>query len=127
MKEKIVNLNTALKGVHRRFLEQERVQAEEYFQKKITPFEFLMMMTQDKNFSWMHPFSSLIAEIDAFNDEASKVEREDVKRISDQVEFLIKNENSKIYSRYNYHLNHDADFIMLHSELKKEMEHFKNR
>lgn len=124
MKTKIKNLSHVLKDVHKRFLENERIQAENFFQRKIAPFEFLLMLTQDKNFSWLQPFSALIAEIDAFTDEAEVISKTDLICIRDQIEFLLKDPASSIASRYNHHLNNDAAFIMLHSTFKKEMENF---
>lgn len=121
MKAKIRNLSHALKDVHRRFLEQERIQAEQYFGRKITPFEFLLMLTQDKNFIWLQPFSALIAEIDAFTDDAEEISAADLKCIKDQVNFLLKDPASSIVKRYSHHLSTDAAFIMLHSHLKKEI------
>lgn len=121
MKTKIKNISYALKDVHKRFLEQERIQAEQYFERKIAPFEFLLMLTQDKNFAWLQPFSALIAEIDAFADEAETISKSDVVCIKDQIDFLLKDSSSNIVKRYNHHLSTDADFIMFHSALKKEL------
>ncbi len=120
MKTKVKELNQALKNVHKRFLENERLQAEQYFEKKIAPFEFLLKLTQDKNFEWLRPFSALIAEIDAFSDEAEVISSSDLICINDQINFVLRSEKSKIAPRYGHHLNHDADFIMLHSALKLE-------
>jgi hypothetical protein len=121
MKTKIKNLSSVLKDVHKRFLENERLQAEEYFGRKIPPFEFLLMLTQDKGFLWLQPFSALIAEIDAFSDEAEVISAKDLACIKDQIEYLLKDPTSSVADRYGHHLNHDAAFIMLHSSLKKEM------
>lgn len=124
MKTKIKQLSNALKDVHKRFLEQERIQAEDYFQKKITPFEFLLMLTQDKNFLWLQPFSALIAEIDAFSDETEEILESDLKCIKEKVELLLKHSESSIVKRYNHHLSNDPAFIMLHASLKKEISNF---
>lgn len=119
MKTQIKELSHKLKDVHKRFLEQERLQAEKYFEKKIAPFEFLLMLTQDKSFEWMKPFSALIAEIDAFTDEAEEITKADLICIRDQVEYLISNEKSSVVKRYQHHLSTDADFIMFHANMKK--------
>lgn len=121
MKTKIRNISNALKDVHKRFLERERIQAEQYFERKIAPFEFLLMLTQDKNFVWLQPFSALIAEIDAFTDEAESILKSDVECIKNQIDFLLKDPSSTIVKRYNHHLGTDADFIMFHAALKKEL------
>lgn len=115
MKAKIENLSVALKDVHKRYLELERIQAEDYYQKKITPFEFLMMLTQDKNFKWLQPFSALIAEMDSFADESDEMTSFDLERFKKQVSKLF-DEN-----RYKDHLLADPSFVVLHSSLKKEL------
>lgn len=115
MKTKIENLSVALKDVHKRYLELERIQAEDYYQKKITPFEFLMMLTQDKNFKWLQPFSALIAEMDSFADESDEMTSFDLERFKKQVSKLF-DEN-----RYKDHLLADPSFVVLHSSLKKEL------
>jgi hypothetical protein len=124
MRQKIKDLNTKLKDVHKRFLENERKEAEEYFQRKIAPFEFLLMLTQDNKFTWLHPFSALIAEIDAFTDDAEDIAMEDLVCIRNQVDFIFDNSNPNLTSRYLHHLNHDADFIMLHAAMKKVLNDF---
>lgn len=124
MKAKIKNISKVLKEVHKQFLEQERILAEDYFQKKIAPFEFLMILTQDKNFAWLKPFSALIAEIDAFSDNSNEISNADLICIKDQIDFLINHPSSSIYERYKYHLANDAAFILFHSSLKKELDLF---
>ncbi|MBC7714041.1 MAG: hypothetical protein H7177_11930 [Rhizobacter sp.] len=124
MKEKVVNLSSKLKDVHKRFLEKERLQAEDHFQRKIAPFEFLLMLTQDKNFAWMQPFSAMIAEIDAFVSEAKEISQNDLICIRDQIDFIFKDTQSTLGARYQHHLNNDADFIMLHSSLKKVLNEY---
>lgn len=124
MKIKVRKLSNVLKNLHKRFLENERQQAEQYFERKIAPFEFVVMLTQDKNFRWLTPFSTLIAEIDAFADENEEIMENDLISIKNQIDFLLKDESSSVANRYNHHLNTDAAFIMLHSELKKELNQF---
>ena len=115
MKTEFENLNIVLKDVHKRYLELERIQAENFFQKKISPFEFLMMLTQDKNFKWLLPFSALIAEMDAFLDDAEEISANDLKRFKEQVNGLLDDK------RYKDHLMSDTSFVMLHASLKKEL------
>lgn len=124
MRQKITDLNTKLKDVHKRFLENERVEAENYFQRKIAPFEFLLMLTQDNKFTWLQPFSALIAEIDAFTHDAEEISEDDLVCIRNQIDFIFDNSNPSLTSRYMHHLNHDADFIMLHAAMKKVLNDF---
>ena len=124
MKQKINQLNDKLKEVHKRFLENERIEAEEYFQRKIAPFEFLLMLTQDNKFIWLKPFSALIAEIDAFSDHTEKITQDDLICIRDQIDYILTNPDVSFNSRYMHYLNHDAEFIMLHAALKKVLNDF---
>jgi hypothetical protein len=124
VKTRVQKLSNVLKDVHKRFLEQERIQAEQFFQRKIAPFEFLLMLTQDKNFEWLMPFSALIADIDAYADEAEMITKADLVSIRDRIDYLLKDAESSVVDRYNYHLGRDAVFIMLHASLKKELSEF---
>ncbi len=124
MKVKIKNVSHALKDVHKRFLEKERQEAEAYFQRKISPFEFVLMLTQDQGFVWLQPFSALIAEIDAFVGTQEEVSENDLICIRDKIDFLLKDPASSVITRYNKHLSEDPSFIMFHSSLKKELSAF---
>lgn len=121
MKAKVKNLSSALKDVHKRFLEQERRAAEEYFQKKIAPMEFLTILTQDRSFEWLRPFSALIADIDVFIKDEESIGALDLGRIKGEVEYLTTDPDSSLSKRYLHHLNNDAEFIMYHSTLKNEL------
>lgn len=124
MKINLKNLSQALMDVHKRFLENEKNQAERYFEKKISSFEFVMMLTQNKGFAWLQPFSALIAEIDALADSEEEMSEAEMKTIAERVEFLLKDPASSVVSRYNHHLRHDPAFIMFHSNLKNELNVF---
>lgn len=124
MKLQIEKLNIALKSVHKRFLEHERYQAEEFLNKKLGALEFVMLLTQDKSFEWLQPFSALIAEIDAFVDEEENISKKDLLRIKEQIEKLLNGPTSFLAQRYKQYLNSDAEFIVLHSNLKKELNLF---
>jgi hypothetical protein len=124
MKNKVIELSLKLKDVHKRFLDNERQQAEKFFERKIAPFEFLLMLTQDLNYVWIRPFSALIAEIDAFADESMDITKTDLACIKDQVDFLLKSAESSLSSRYQHHLGTDPDFIMLHASLKSVLNEF---
>lgn len=123
MKSKIETLSLHLRAAHRRFLENERRQAEGYFGRAIPPYEFLKLLMEDKNFAWLRPFSALIADIDAFADEAENISQEDLNRIREQVNSVLRNAESSslLYNRYQAHLNEDPDFVMLHADVTKAL------
>ncbi|WP_295899322.1 hypothetical protein [uncultured Bdellovibrio sp.] len=127
MKDKIQNASRNLKNLHRRFLELERIAAEKYFERRISPFDFLQILTHDKNFAWLQPFSALIAEIDAFVDESEHIVATDLTCIKDQIDFVLhKSEvNSKIYHRYQHHISEDPEFVMMHANLNEALSQLK--
>ncbi|QDK38133.1 hypothetical protein [Bdellovibrio sp. NC01] len=123
MKEQIVEVSKRLKDLHRRFLERERQQAEKYFERRISPFDFLQMLTHEQSFKWLQPFSALIAEIDAFADESEEVTQADLDCIREQIDFVLHKENPQaaIYHRYQHHLSEDPEFVLLHSSLRQAL------
>lgn len=123
MKNKIETLSRHLRAAHKRFLDHERRQAEAYFGRSLSPYEFLKLLMEDKNFAWMRPFSALIADIDAFADEAENISQEDLNRIHAQVNKVLRDAEtaSTLYNRYQIHLNNDPDFVMLHTDVTKAL------
>jgi len=115
MKNTLTSISKSLMALHRRFLENERLEAEKKLGQKLSPFDFLRLLTQDPEFKWLQPFSALIVEIDTFVDEAPAISDADVLRIKTQVDFILK--QPKIADRYQYYLDHDPQFIPLHSNL----------
>ena len=124
LKQRVENLSLKLRIAHRRFLNNEREQAEKYFGRPIPPLEFFRLLTEDKNFEWMRPFSAMIADIDAFADEAEAISMDDLKRIRLQVFGVLRSteESSTFNKRYNTHLNEDPDFVMLHADVMKALD-----
>lgn len=115
MKNKINAISKSLLALHRRFLENERLEIEKIQGRKLSPFDFLRLLTQDPELKWLQPFSSLIVEIDTFVDEAQNITDADVLRIKNQVDFLLK--QSKISERYQHYVANDPQFLPLHSNL----------
>lgn len=124
LKKKLENLSLKLRTAHRRFLNNERVEAEKYFGRAINPMDFFRLLTEDKNFEWMRPFSAMIADIDAFTDEAEAISMDDLKRIRLQVFNVLRSteEASTFNKRYSTHLNEDPDFVMLHADVMKALD-----
>lgn len=117
MKNTLTTISKSLLALHRRFLENERLEAEKIQGRKLSPFDFLRLLTQDPDFKWLQPFSALIVEIDTFVDEAPTISDADVLRVKTQVDFVLK--QPKIAERYQYYLAHDPQFVPLHSDLIK--------
>lgn len=121
MKSRVTELTKALRVVHRMFLENERVVAEKLLQRTLDPFSFLTVLTQDKNFEWMKPFNTLLAEIDAFEDEAETITADDLLRLKKQVETLLQTPDSKIATRYREQMMFDGDLMMANAKLNQAL------
>ncbi len=118
---KIKELNRELKALHRWLLELERIEAEKTLGKKISPLDFLHLLTGDPDFEWLRPLSALIANMDEFLDEAETFTHEDGLRLENEVASVLHQKDSKLKSRYDYYLFNDGEFILLHGKLKAAM------
>ncbi|HEX7674115.1 MAG TPA: hypothetical protein VF412_08085 [Bdellovibrio sp.] len=129
MKDKLNEVSKRLKDLHRRFLEQERVDAEKYYQRRIMPFDFLQMLTNDRNFRWLQPFSALIADIDAMVDEKEALTDADLDGVRMQIDAVLHKADghSAIYGRYQHHLGEDPEFLLLHLKLREALSQIENK
>ncbi len=116
-----ISLIQKLLKIHRRFLELERLDAESYFNKKITPLEFFHMLTQNANFSWLRPFSAMIAAMDAFSEEVEMTPKNKLHMVTEIQKVLAL---PKIKSRYETHKTKDTEFLNLHEEFVKMLDLF---
>jgi hypothetical protein len=121
-KENLLRVIKDLMNLHRRFLELEKIAAEKYFGRNFSPFEFLQVLTQDINFQWLYPLSVLIADLDAFSDEAEEISDEDTQRIKKQIDDALK--LSRIQDRYQTHFASDPDFAVLHAKFVRTLSDF---
>ncbi|WP_373997625.1 hypothetical protein [Bdellovibrio bacteriovorus] len=116
MKWQMQEINKELKNLHRLFLDRERLEAEKLLQRKLSSFDFLFLLTQDQEFAWMRPFSTLIADIDAFLDE-EEVQGLDLQDVRDQIVFVLQQDGSPINARIQNYLSYDGEFILAYSKL----------
>ena len=112
------HLSRALRRVHKSFLDNERRELEVKLGQKLQPLEFFNKLMQDPELAWMKTFSSLMAEIDEFVDEAEAHTEADLKKFRDRVNFTLLHPGSKVSSRYLHHLATDSDFVLAHAELR---------
>lgn len=117
MKTNLTQISKSLMTLHRRFLENERIEAEKVLGQKLSPYDFLRALTQDPDFKWLQPFSALIVEIDTLIDEAEEISAADVLKMKNQIDFVLK--QPRIEERYRHYVNHDPQFIPLHAELTR--------
>jgi hypothetical protein len=118
MKNKVIELNNQLKAVHRRFLENEKFEAQKKLERQLSPFDFFNLLTQDQNFAWLRPFSTLLADIDAFLDDTPAVNINDLARIHEQVTATLQKPGSQMASRFEFYKNQDAEFAFLFSKFQ---------
>jgi hypothetical protein len=119
MRETIKELSNRLKHVHKRYLELERVQAEKDLETRLNPFDFLQLLTSDYRYKWLQPFSALIAEMDAFLDEAEHVSRADYERLHEQIRAVLGTRGTKLAARFNEHLDKDPEFCLAQGALNE--------
>ncbi len=117
-KQHYIGLMTKLKKVHRRLLELERLEAESHFGRKMNPFEFFQILTQDKNFEWLRPFTKMIADLDGFLDE---VESSDIKKQYVEGEISKVLSMPRVKERFERHKDSDTEFAALDLEFTKAM------
>lgn len=112
------HLSLALRRVHKIFLSGERAELEQKLGVTLQPLDFFNKLTQDPELAWMKTFSSLMAEIDEFIDEAEAHTDDDLKKFRDRVNFTLLHPGSKISTRYLHYLAIDPDFVLAHAELR---------
>jgi len=116
MKQKITKLNSQLMAVHRRFLANERQEAEKKMGKAISPYEFLNLLTGHPDFTWLRPFSTLIADVDAFVDETENITQNDALKVRSDIHAVLHDPQSNIAARVKEYLVHDPEFAILYTQ-----------
>lgn len=119
MKENIQELSRRLSVVHKRFLELERRQAEQDLERRLTSFDFLLYLTQDYRYAWLQPLSALIAEIDAFVDEAEAVSADDFERLHFEIRKLLGKKGTRLAGRFTEHLEKDPELVLAYGYLNE--------
>lgn len=120
MKQSLEHFNKELRRLHRKLLENERLEAERDLDQRINPFGFLQMLMNDPRFSWLRPLSTFMADLDAFIDESESIEKSDLIRVKGEISKIMI--EPKFSERYNHYRNHDSDFAILHANLTKAIE-----
>ncbi len=120
MREQIQDLNLSLKRLHRRFLENELLEAEKKLERRLSSFDFLSLLVNNSDFTWLRPFSALIAEIDAFLSEAENIERSDLNCIQEQVLTTILR-STQLQERFETYKAYDGEFIMAYSQFHRSL------
>jgi hypothetical protein len=119
MRETIKELSNRLKHVHKRFLELERQQAEKDLETRLSPFDFLQLLTKDHRYKWLQPLAALIAEMDAFIDESEHVSRADFENLHQEIRSILSTRGTKIAARLNEYINTDPELCLAQGALNE--------
>ena len=117
--EKLKNARNILLKLHKSMLDLER-EMHEGIHGKLGATDFLNLLMQDEDFSWLRKFSMLIVEIDEMFDlrEAVSTEMVDanLKKVRELVEMTEPDEYFR--AKYQFALQRNPDSAGLHSQLK---------
>lgn len=106
--------------LHKSMLDLER-EMHEGIHGKLNATEFLNLLLEDHDFSWLRQFSMLIVEIDEMFDLKQDVSAEmidaNLKKVRELVEMSEPDEYFR--AKYQFALQRDPNAAGLHSQLKK--------
>ena len=106
--------------LHKSMLDLER-DLYEGIQGKVSPADFLNLLMEDEDFSWLRKFSMLIVEIDEMFDLKADVTPEmidaNLRKVREVVE--MKEPDEYFRAKYQFALQRNANSAGLHSQLKK--------
>jgi hypothetical protein len=118
--ERLKNARNILLKLHKSMLDLER-DMHEGIHGKLNAGEFLNLLLEDEDFSWLRQFSMLIVEIDEMFDLKADMTAEmidaNLKKVRELVEMSEPDEYFR--AKYQFALQRDANAAGLHSQLKK--------
>ena len=118
--ERLKNARNILLKLHKSMVDLER-DMHEGIHGKLTSGEFLNLLLEDEDFSWLRQFSMLIVEIDEMFDLKADMTSEmidvNLKKVRELVEMTEPDEYFR--AKYQFALQRDANAAGLHSQLKK--------
>lgn len=122
-KEKLKNARNLLLKLHKSMLDRER-ELYEGINGPLNATQFLNVLLEDPDFSWLRKFSMLIVEIDEMFAQKDGIEAGMVEANLLKVVELVEMKEDDEYFRAKYQLaiQRDPDSASLHSELKTLLE-----
>lgn len=118
--ERLKKARNILLKLHKSMLDLER-DMHEGIHGKLNSGEFLNLLLEDEDFSWLRQFSMLIVEIDEMFDLKADMTAEmiqaNLKKVRELVEMTEPDEYFR--AKYQFALQRDANAAGLHSQLKK--------
>jgi len=117
--ERLKNARNILLKLHKSMLDLER-EMYEGIQGKVSPADFLNLLMEDEDFSWLRKFSILIVEIDEMFDLKEGMTPEMIDANLNKVRELVEMKEPDEYFRakYQFALQRDPNTAGLHSQLK---------
>lgn len=117
--ERLKNARNILLKLHKSMLDLEREMYEGIHGKQ-TAGEFLNLLLEDEDFSWLRKFSMLIVEIDEMFAQKEEISAEMIDANLKKVKELAQMDEPDEYFRakYQFALQRDPNSAGLHSQLK---------
>lgn len=118
--ERLKSARNVLLKLHKSMLDLER-EMHEGIHGKLNSSEFLNLLLEDEDFSWLRKFSMLIVEIDEMFDLKADMTDEMIDANLKKVRELVEMNESDDYfiAKYQFALQRDPNAAGLHSQLKK--------
>lgn len=118
--ERLKNARNILLKLHKSMLDLEREMYEGIHGKQ-TAGEFLNLLLEDEDFSWLRKFSMLIVEIDEMFAQKEEISAEMIDANLKKVKELAQMDEPDEYFRakYQFALQRDPNAAGLHSQLKQ--------
>ncbi|MGB3193129.1 MAG: hypothetical protein WBB43_27290 [Limnoraphis sp.] len=116
------NVRIKLLRLHKALLESEKIEYEKLNGQIRSRGEFFQLVIGDEMFSWLRPFSQLIAQIDevmAAKDEPVTLQQ--VNHLLEEAQILLRpSENGNLREkRYFEAIQRDPDIAFMHAELSQ--------
>jgi len=117
--EKLKNARNILLKLHKSMLDLER-EMYEGLNGKVAPAQFVNLLMEDEDFSWLRKFSILIVEIDEMFASKQGIEPGMIEANLLKVRELaeMKEEDEYFRAKYQFAIQRDPDAAGLHSELR---------
>lgn len=117
--ETLKNARNILLKLHKSMLDLER-EMHEGIHGRLNAAEFLNILLEDDDFSWLRKFSMLIVEIDEMFDLKEDLTREmvdaNLQKVSELVEMKVPDDYFR--AKYEFALQRDPNAAGLHGQLK---------
>ncbi|WP_413161018.1 hypothetical protein ACL6C3_21135 [Capilliphycus salinus ALCB114379] len=120
--KRLRDVRTKLLRLHKALLESEKVEYEKFHGPIRSRGEFFQLVIGDEMFSWLRPFSQLIAQIDeVMAAKEEPVTLQQVNHLLEEARLLLRpSENGNAREkRYFEAIQRDPDIAFMHAELSQ--------